>query len=1153
MNGVLVGCTFASSCAVLTAILFSTFLYSDLYSFHSEVELELSEFKDFYNDAWQSMTADSTVSTKSVLSPFGRHKRQASACNCGEKAKNCPQGPVGPPGEAGEPGENGEPGPDGTSGKPPVENPNYPGNEIKCPAGEAGPPGPDGPAGPNGPDGQAGADGEPGLDGENGPDGEEGNKGNNGPPGPPGNAGRPGRDGKRGSGAPGPPGPAGSRGPAGKRGAAGNPGEDGKPGDEGPAGAPGQSGQPGSDGHPGAVGSAGEPGTDSGYCPCPARSSAVEKTSDGGYIPIPMASLYTGTQALIVSLGFAVLDGIVNMFGLAWNGKRFSTENIEHWFELSDYSFLKNPVDFLVVALIRDSVLIGGAIAAWASPSGFADVAAKMANVVFGAMLVIVAFAPLKLLAFYEDDAVRLAVGDWILMLWCIFASLAVQMIWVSIFTRVTEKAAGTSDAPLFGDGSEEERLRQEEEEKAKAQRETFHLLLRLLTYMGRQWKYYGMAFFFLFCYSLSRVFIPYYTGEVVTAVFGEQASYERLHRTVLVMALLSLASTVFGGLRGGSFTYAHATIDRQIRNDLFKGVVKQEIGFFDLNKTGEICSRLSADCQTMSNTLSLYMNVLTRNLTMLFGSLIFMFTLSWRLSMITLINIPIIFLVNKIFGVWYDKLSEETQNSVAKANDVAEEVISSIRTVKSFACEKFESSRFLTFLDVTLKIATQKVFVVIGLIWSNELLQMGILTVVLWYGGHLVIKGKVESGLLVSFLLYQFQLGENLRELGEVWNGLMQAVGASRKVFEFIDRQPLVQNHGNYKPDVLEGRIEFRNVKFSYPVRPDLTIMEDLSFVVNPGEVVALVGPSGGGKSSCIAMLEHFYEPLSGDVLLDGVPIRDYDHKYLHTKVALVGQEPVLYARSVTQNIGYGLDRFDDDMVQKASKLANAHTFIMDTTDGYNTDVGEKGSQMSGGQKQRIAIARALVRQPVVLLLDEATSALDSESEHLVQEAISKNLKGKTVILIAHRLSTVENADKIVVINKGRVEQMGTHKELIAQEGMYKTLVQRQMMAGSDELEEEEGRVAARDDASSFCTRQTDPQSITGRDLSRIKSLVFPFPMPERSSCKYVPLTTSDLGWRRSKEPRIEPLVALEARPKVPSQKISELKTCCKRVRFRV
>ncbi|CAJ0573227.1 unnamed protein product, partial [Mesorhabditis spiculigera] len=772
-----------------------------------------------------------------------------------------------------------------------------------------------------------------------------------------------------------------------------------------------------------------------------------------------MGEFYTGNQALTICFIFAVLDVAVNWFGLMWNGSHFTIDNIYHWFDLKDYKFTVNPVDFLAVAFLRDCILLGGAIGVWTAPGGGSQAASKCSNVVFAMMLLILAFSPSKLLAFYEDDNLKLAVGDWVLMIWCVLASLFVQVIWTSVLCRVKETFPGDSEdnEPLLAQAEFEATVREEETAKAAEQRETWAILMRLMQYTMREWQCYLAAFTFLSLYSLSRVFIPYYTGEVVSAVFGEQASYERLHRTVLIMAILSFLGAVFGGFRGGAFTYAQARIDRQIRNDLFRSIINQEIGFFDENKTGEIVSRLTADCQTMTNTLSLYINVLSRNCFMLFGSIIFMFTLSWRLSMITLIAIPIIFLLSKVFGVYYDKLSEDSMNATAKANDVAEEVLSAIRTVKSFACEKFEALRFLGFLDITLLIGTKKAFAVIGFIWSSELLQMGILTVVLWYGGHLVIQKKVESGLLVSFLLYQFQLGENLRELGEVWNGLMQAVGASRKVFEFIDRQPVITNNynGGVAPANVKGRIEFKNVAFSYPIRPDLPIMQDLTFTAEPGEVVALVGPSGGGKSSCIAMLEHFYEPNSGEVLLDGIPIREYDHKYLHTKVALVGQEPILYARSVYENIGYGMDHFTEEGVQNSAKLANAHQFIMDTHDGYNTDVGEKGSQMSGGQKQRIAIARAIVRDPVVLLLDEATSALDSESEHLVQEAISKNLKGRTVILIAHRLSTVENADKIVVINHGRVEQMGTHQELIKQDGLYKQLVQRQMMA-NEELPDE-------------------------------------------------------------------------------------------------
>uniref|UniRef100_A0A915MBE7 Uncharacterized protein n=1 Tax=Meloidogyne javanica TaxID=6303 RepID=A0A915MBE7_MELJA len=673
---------------------------------------------------------------------------------------------------------------------------------------------------------------------------------------------------------------------------------------------------------------------------------------------------YSPKQALCIALTFAIVDLLVNIFGLAWNGKFFTFDNLQHWFDFSHYTFTNNPIDFLAVAILRICILLGGAAGVYCNPKGGAEACATLSNFTFALVLVIVAFSPIKLLAFYEHEDLKFAVGDWILMIWCILAALFVQAIWVSVFARVRE-VIFVGRQRLFSNEDEQyfSELQRKESEVADQKRETFVMLFRLLGYMAKEWPFYSVAFIFLFFYSLSRVFVPYFTGQVVGAVFGAEASYEHLFNYVIIM--------------------------------------------------GEICSRINADCQTMSNTLALYMNVFCRNMTMLVGSLIFMFLLSWRLTVVTFTAVPIIFLISKVFGVYYDQIAEESQNSVAKANDVAEEVLSAIRTVKSFACERFESLRFLSYLNVTLSIGARKATAHVGFLLTTEFLQMGILTMVLFYGGHLVIQGKIDSGLLVSFMLYQFQLGENLRELGEVWNGLMQAVGASRKVFELIDRQP-----------------------------------EGLSFTVEPGQIVALVGPSGGGKSSCIALLEHFYEPESGEVLLDGVPVRDYDHKFLHTKVSLVGQEPVLYARSVRENIAYG-SKATYEEVQRASKHANAHGFITEAQEGYETDVGEKGGQMSGGQKQRIAIARALVREPVVLLLDEATSALDSESEHLVQEAIQRNLRGRTVLLIAHRLSTVENADKIVVISGGRVVQEGVHKALIAEEGLYKQLVQRQMLGG--------------------------------------------------------------------------------------------------------
>uniref|UniRef100_A0A158P6A9 ABC-type antigen peptide transporter n=1 Tax=Angiostrongylus cantonensis TaxID=6313 RepID=A0A158P6A9_ANGCA len=620
-----------------------------------------------------------------------------------------------------------------------------------------------------------------------------------------------------------------------------------------------------------------------------------------------------------------------------------------------------------------------------------------------------------------------LPVGDYAFLAWNFVAALILDLSWKYYFSRPPSNY-----------------LVLDEMDDEKPPKDTFELIFRLLQYCKREWVWHISGFSWLFIYSITRIFVPYYTGQVIATVVATK-SYSALAASVSVMAFISCVSAIAAGLRGGSFEYAYSRINRAIRYDLFTGVVRQEVAFFDAHKTGEIASRIAADCQTMSDTVALNVNIFLRNTVMLLGSMIFMMTLSWRLSLITFILVPIIFVASKIFGSYYDLLSERTQNAVAESNDVAEEVLSTMRTIRSFACEDFEADRFYMKLTKTLNVTKTKAIAYIGFLWVSELFQTFIIVAVLWYGGHLVLTGKMKGDLLISFLLYQMQLCENLRQMGEVWTGLMQSVGASRKVFEYIDRVPTILHYGTAQPSLVKGRIEFRNVHFSYPTRNNVPVLRDLSFTVEPGETVALVGPSGSGKSSCIALLENFYQPIAGQVLIDDMPIEEYEHHYIHRKIALVGQEPVLFARSVTENIRYGANVMEG--VIKAAELANAHGFIMQTTMKYETNVGEKGSQMSGGQKQRIAIARALVRQPAILLLDEATSALDTESEHLVQEAIYKNLGGKTVIMIAHRLSTVEKADKIIVINKGKVEQMGKHDELLQQPGTYAALVTRQMI----------------------------------------------------------------------------------------------------------
>ena len=281
-------------------------------------------------------------------------------------------------------------------------------------------------------------------------------------------------------------------------------------------------------------------------------------------------------------------------------------------------------------------------------------------------------------------------------------------------------------------------------------------------------------------------------------------------------------------------------------------------------------------------------------------------------------------------------------------------------------------------------------------------------------------------------------------------------------KVFEYIDREPEIPNGGTLAPGDFTGRVEFKNVSFSYPTRSDSDVLKNVSFVVEPGEMVALVGSSGAGKSTCINLLQHFYEPNDGDVLIDGVSVKQLDHKFLHRKVALVGQEPVLFARSLKENIAYnyGSDCTASELEQlvtDVAKLANAHDFITELARGYNTQAGEKGQQLSGGQKQRVAIARALIRAPSVVLFDEATSALDAESEYKIQEAMFRNLRGRTMIVVAHRFSTIEKANRIIVMDKGEVVEVGNHAQLMANGGTYANLVRHQLVKNEDAKDDDE------------------------------------------------------------------------------------------------
>nr|CAD2127669.1 unnamed protein product [Meloidogyne enterolobii] len=746
-------------------------------------------------------------------------------------------------------------------------------------------------------------------------------------------------------------------------------------------------------------------------------------------------------HCILRTLAFSTFDILFSFIGICFNGTSFSYQHFRDDFAMP-YKFNKSVSDFFMISLLRMVFLFVGCFILIfkrkpSRPLG------HLAHASFALCIILISFTPAKFLGLSDNTGTQhpgnLYIGDIILLISNVFFSVLAHRIWLG-FLRAAKRIENIyqrleEEEEEEDENSEEEQQKTTQEGRISADMRTHIIIIRLLQYCKNEWLWHISGFTWLFIYSLTRIFVPYYTGQVIASVVSSTGDkYAALVDSVKLMLFISIVCAVAGGFRGGSFEYAYARVNRAVRHNLFSSLIHQEIAFFDRHKTGEITSRLTADTTTMSDTVSLNVNIFLRNTVQMGGSMLFMMTLSWRLSLIPFIVVPIILVASKIFGVYYDFLSERAQEAIAHSNDVAEEVISTMRTVRSFACEDYEAERFYDKLTNTLGVTKRKSFAYVIYLWVSELFQTIINVSVLWYGGHLVLSGQLTKDLLVSFLLYQMQLADNIRQLGEVWTGLMQSVGASRKVFEYIDRKPEIYTSGDCMPERLEGKIEFQGVHFAYPTRPDNEVLRGLSFSVEPGEVVALVGPSGSGKSSCIALLENFYSPNGGKVLIDGIPVCDYEHHYIHEKIALVGQEPVLFARSISENVAYGLDKCTTVDVVEAAKMANAHSFIIQTREQYQTNVGEKGSQMSGGQKQRIAIARAIVRKPAILLLDEATSALDTESEHLVQEAIYKNMKGRSVILIAHRLSTVEKADKIVVIIKGQVEQMGTHEQLLSQ-----------------------------------------------------------------------------------------------------------------------
>jgi subfamily B ATP-binding cassette protein MsbA len=528
--------------------------------------------------------------------------------------------------------------------------------------------------------------------------------------------------------------------------------------------------------------------------------------------------------------------------------------------------------------------------------------------------------------------------------------------------------------------------------------------------------------------------------------------SYGSLNGLALLLVGLFLVQAAFSFVQSYLLTYVGERIVYDLRTSLYSHLQRLSLDFYAVRRVGEIVSRLSSDVTQMRTMLTTNITQLLSQVVTLIGAVAIVLTLNANLTLFILGLAPVLVLMAFVFGRRIQKASTGVQDQLADATVVAEEGLQGVRVVKSFGREHYEIQRYQTAMDGTFR-SSLRMAVYNSLFGSVMMfLGFGAVAALIWYGGREVIAGRLTLALISGFLIYGIAIAASLGGLGSLYGQLRAAIGGVQRVFELLDTNASVQDAPNAAAlPASQGRITFQNVSFSY--ESGVPVLREVSLDLRAGEILALVGPSGAGKSTLMNMIPRFYDPTSGSVRIDGHDLRTITQDSLRAQLAIVPQDTLLFGGTIRENILYGrLDASDADVIA-AAQAANAHDFIMAFPQQYDTVVGERGAKLSGGQRQRIAIARAILKDPRILLLDEATSALDNESEGLVQEALNRLMHNRTTVIIAHRLSTIKMAHRIAVMQDGRISELGTHDELIEQNGLYARLYAMQFRDTEEEV----------------------------------------------------------------------------------------------------